>query len=299
MQQEERAAVRKKCARKRRRRQCLRIVLLTFVLLGALDTTSLAAPVDVIHSLVGGTDSQTLRIILELTLIALVPTLLIMMTGFTRIVIVLSMARNALGLQNTPPNMVIIGLALFLTYFVMSPVLTQVSNTAVEPYIKEEITYQQFSKAAMKPFRSFMFKETYKSDLNYFCELDGIDESTLKNKSSQKSSTSASSGSSTSSSSSKKSTKKTVDTSDSAALAKIPNRVVISAFITSELKHAFAIGLFIYIPFIIIDMVVASTLMAMGMMMLPPTTISMPFKIMLFVLVDGWQLTIGTLIKSF
>lgn len=293
MQQEEGAAVSKKDARKRRRRQCLRIVLLTFVLLGALDTTSLAAPVDVIHSLIGGSDSQTLRIILELTLIALVPTLLIMMTGFTRIVIVLSMARNALGLQNTPPNMVIIGLALFLTYFVMSPVLTQVSNTAVEPYIKEEITYQQFSKAAMKPFRSFMLKETYKSDLNYFCELDGIDKNTLKNKSSQKSSTSTSSERST------KSTKKTVDTSDSATLAKIPNRVVISAFITSELKHAFAIGLFIYIPFIIIDMVVASTLMAMGMMMLPPTTISMPFKIMLFVLVDGWQLTIGTLIKSF
>jgi len=229
-----------------------------------LSCTTLAAPADVIQSLLGGTDSQTLRIILELTLIALVPTILLMMTGFTRIVIVLSMVRNAIGLQNTPPNMVIIGLALFLTYFVMSPVLTEVSDTALEPYIKEEITYQEFSEAAMKPFREFMLGQTYQSDLDYFCNLADVNDG------------------------------KPVEDLD-----EIPNHVLLSAYMTSELKHAFAIGLFIYIPFIIIDMVVASTLMAMGMMMLPPATISMPFKIMLFVLVDGWQLTVGTLINSF
>lgn len=261
----------------RRVRRCLRTVLLTAAAVCALTATSLAAPSDVVQSLIGKTDSQPLRIILGLTAIALVPTILVMMTGFTRIVIVLSMTRNALGLQNTPPNIVIIGLSLILTFFVMSPVLTKVSNNAVEPYVKEEITYQEFSREAMKPMRKFMLNETYKSDLNYFCKLAGIG---TGGKAGAAKSAAAAGG-------------KTVKVSQ------IPNRVVMAAFVTSELKHAFAIGLFIYIPFIIIDMIVASTLMAMGMMMLPPATISMPFKIMLFVLVDGWQLTIGTLIKSF
>jgi len=251
--------------RGRRGKLCLRIALLTGVLTCLLTSSTLAAPSDIVASLLGGSDSQALRIIMELTLIAMVPTLLIMMTGFTRIVIVLSMVRNAIGLQNTPPNIVIISLSLFLTYFVMSPVLTQVSNTALEPYINNQINYQEFSELAMKPFREFMFQETYDSDLSYFCQLAKVGDDDGK-----------------------------VDD-----LNTIPNRVVISAFMTSELKHAFAIGLFIYIPFIVIDMVVSSTLMAMGMMMLPPATISMPFKIMLFVLVDGWQLTIGTLVHSF
>lgn len=242
-----------------------KVTLLVMILVCGLCTTALAAPSDVVESLLSGTDSQALRIILELTLIALLPTILIMLTGFTRIVIVLSMLRNAMGLQNSPPNVVIIGLSLFLTYFVMSPVLTEVSNTALEPYINEKITYQEFSTAAIKPFREFMFKQTYQTDLSYFCDLADVD----------------------------------LGDGGEAALEAVPTHVVVSAFMTSELKHAFAIGLFIYIPFIIIDMVVASTLMAMGMMMLPPATISMPFKIMLFVLVDGWQLTIGTLINSF
>lgn len=254
----------KKSIRRRRGKQCLRIVLLTTALTFALSSSTLAAPADLVDSLLKGSDSQALRIILELTMIALLPTLLIMMTGFTRIVIVLSMVRNALGLQNTPPNIVIIGLALFMTYFVMNPVLVKVSDTALEPYLNNQITYQEFSKAAMEPFRDFMLKETYQSDLNYFCDFADVGEG-----------------------------------KPAEHLDEIPSHVVISAFMTSELKHAFAIGLFIYIPFIIIDMVVASTLMAMGMMMLPPATISMPFKIMLFVLVDGWQLTIGTLIHSF
>lgn len=273
--------IQKKKTAAQRVRRYLRVILMTVAAAGLLTASSLAAPADVVQSLIGKTDSQPLRIILGLTMIALVPTLLVMMTGFTRIVIVLSMTRNALGLQNTPPNIVIIGLSLILTFFVMSPVLTKVSNTAVEPYIKQEITYKEFGTKAMKPMRQFMLNETYKSDLNYFCKLAGV--GTDK-------SDSASSSKTESSESSKSATVK---------VSQIPNRVVMAAFVTSELKHAFAIGLFIYIPFIIIDMIVASTLMAMGMMMLPPATISMPFKIMLFVLVDGWQLTIGTLMKSF
>lgn len=276
---------RKKQARGIRLRRCLRMALLTAVSAGLLTAPSLAAPSDVVQSLLGKSDSQPLRIILGLTVIALVPTILVMMTGFTRIVIVLSMTRNALGLQNTPPNIVIIGLSLILTFFVMSPVLTKVSDTAVEPYIKEEITYQEFSVKAMKPMRKFMLNETYKSDLNYFCKLAKVGGSDK---------TDAAGASKTTSSKGGTSSKGTA-----VKVSQIPNRVVMAAFVTSELKHAFAIGLFIYIPFIVIDMIVASTLMAMGMMMLPPATISMPFKIMLFVLVDGWQLTIGTLMKSF
>lgn len=264
MDEREQSAGAGRTARGRRRKQCLRIALLTTALLCLLTAPSLAAPADLVESLLGGSDSQAMRIILELTLIALLPTLLIMMTGFTRIVIVLSMVRNAIGLQNMPPNTVIIGLALFLTYFVMSPVLTQISDTALQPYLDEQITYQEFSERAMEPLRTFMLKQTYQSDLNYFCDLADVGNG-----------------------------QPVTD------LTTVPNRVVIPAFVTSELKHAFAIGLFIYIPFIVIDMVVASTLMAMGMMMLPPATISLPFKIMLFVLVDGWQLTIGTLIHSF
>lgn len=261
------------------------MALLTAVSAGLLTAPSLAAPSDVVQSLLSKSDSQPLRIILGLTMIALVPTILVMMTGFTRIVIVLSMTRNALGLQNTPPNIVIIGLSLILTFFVMSPVLTKVSNNAVEPYIKEEITYQEFSVKAMKPMRKFMLNETYKSDLNYFCKLAKIGGSDKAD---------AAGASKAVPSKSETSSKSTA-----VKVSQIPNRVIMAAFVTSELKHAFAIGLFIYIPFIVIDMIVASTLMAMGMMMLPPATISMPFKIMLFVLVDGWQLTIGTLMKSF
>lgn len=205
-------------------------------------------------------DSDSLRIILQLTLIALVPTLLIMLTGFTRIIIVLSMCRNAVGMQNMPPNMVLIGLALFLTYFVMSPALKTINTEALQPYLNEEIEYQEFAEKAMDPLRDFMLKQTYASDLDFFVDLSK---------------------------------------EEAVSAEEAPNSVLIPAFITSELKHAFAIGFFIYIPFIVIDMVVASTLMAMGMIMLPPATISLPFKILLFVLVDGWQLTIGTLINGF
>jgi flagellar biosynthetic protein FliP len=208
-----------------------------------------------------GEESQALKIIILLTLITLLPTLLIMLTGFTRIVIVLSMIRNAIGLQNMPPNSVIIGLSLFITFFVMSPALSQINEEAYKPYSEGEIKFEEFADKAMEPLRDFMLKQTYKTDLNIFTDLAGIEET---------------------------------DNLDD-----IPNRIVIVSFMTSELKHAFAIGFFLYIPFIVIDMIVASTLMSMGMLMLPPAMISMPFKILLFILVDGWQLTIGTLITSF
>jgi flagellar biosynthetic protein FliP len=240
------------------------ITSLTFVLCIALLTVvtrnASAAPFDDLKSLLDN-DEQSLQIIMILTAITLIPTMLIMLTGFTRIVIVLSIVRNAIGLQNMPPNTVLIGLAIFITYFVMSPVLTQINDVAYQPYIKNEIEFSEFTENAMVPIRDFMLKETYESDLGFFKDISNIDKST--------------------------------DVKD------VPDRVVIAAFVTSELKHAFAIGFFIYIPFIVIDMIVASTLMAMGMMMLPPAMISMPFKILLFVLVDGWRLTIGSIINSF
>lgn len=236
------------------------VFIFCVILMTSISKNAAAAPFDSIKSLLDN-NSQSMQIIMILTAITLVPTILIMMTGFTRIVIVLSIVRNAIGLQNMPPNTVIIGLAIFITYFVMSPVLTQINNVAYQPYIKNEIEFTEFSTKAMEPIREFMFKETYESDLNFFEGLAKIDKSTeAKN---------------------------------------VPDHVVVASFVTSELKHAFAIGFFIYIPFIVIDMIVASTLMAMGMMMLPPAMISMPFKILLFVLVDGWRLTIGTIINSF
>lgn len=228
--------------------------------LAAVSKNASAAPLDTLKDLLNN-DEQSLQIIMILTAITLIPTMLIMLTGFTRIVIVLSIVRNAIGLQNMPPNTVIIGFAIFITYFVMNPVLTQINETAYQPYIKNEIEFTEFAPKAMEPIRGFMLKETYESDLRFFEGLSKIDPST--------------------------------------PVEEIPDRVVIAAFVTSELKHAFAIGFFIYIPFIVIDMIVASTLMAMGMMMLPPAMISMPFKILLFVLVDGWKMTIGAIVKSF
>lgn len=202
-----------------------------------------------------------IQIMLLLTVLALAPSILIMTTGFTRIVIVLSFIRNALGLQQMPPNQVLIGLSLFLTFFVMTPVISEINETAYQPYLQEEITQEQAIDNTMKPIREFMLKETYPKEMNLFLAMaqmpvpESFDE--------------------------------------------IPTNIIIPAFITSELKKAFQMGFFIFIPFIIIDMIVASTLMSMGMMMLPPSMISLPFKVLLFVMVDGWSLTIQTLISSF
>ena len=207
-----------------------------------------------------GENTQTVDIVILLTILTLLPSIVVMMTGFTRILIVLSFMRNALGMQQTPPNQVLIGLALFLTLFVMGPVVTDVYNNAYIPFTSQEIDQEEFIERAMEPTRKFMMDQIYETDMDFFVSLS----------------------------------REPVEDLDS-----IPNKLVIPAFITSEIKHAFMIGFFIYVPFIVIDMVVASTLMAMGMMMLPPAMISLPFKVLLFVLVDGWQMVIGSLIKSF
>jgi len=207
-----------------------------------------------------GESTQTVDIIVLLTILTILPSILLMLTGFTRILIVLSFVRNALGMQQTPPNQVLIGLALFLTLFVMQPVLDTVYTEAYVPFTNQEINQDEFIERAMAPTREFMLAQTVDTDINFFTAMSGGE----------------------------------YDTD-----ADIPNSVLIPAFLTSEIKQAFLIGFIIYIPFIVIDMIVASVLMSMGMMMLPPAMISLPFKVLLFVLVDGWQLIIGSLVQSF
>ncbi len=202
----------------------------------------------------------SIRLLIILTILTLAPSILIMLTSFTRIVIVLSFIRNALGMQQTPPNQVIIGLALFLTFFVMAPVGSEINSSAIQPYVNEEITFDEALDRAMEPVREFMFKQTRDKDLALFINISQTKADNL---------------------------------------AQIPNHVLIPAFIISELKTAFQIGFVIYIPFLVIDMVVSSTLMSMGMMMLPPVIISLPFKILLFILVDGWNLIVRSLIMGF
>jgi flagellar biosynthetic protein FliP len=209
---------------------------------------------------VNGKGVDTLEIIEMFTLLALAPSILIMTTCFTRIIIVLSFLRNALGLQQTPPNQVLIGIALFLSLFIMNPVISEINTQAYQPYKEEKITQEQFLEKASVPLKKFMLKQTKKDDLNLFVKLS-------------------------------KSEVKSVDD--------VPITVVIPAFMTSELKRAFTIGFLIFIPFLIIDMIVSSTLMSMGMIMLPPAMISLPFKLLLFVLVDGWDLLFKTLATSF
>jgi flagellar biosynthetic protein FliP len=208
--------------------------------------------------------SSTLQILMVLTVISLAPSILIMVTSFTRIIIVLHFVRSALGTQTTPPNQVLVGLALFLTFFIMSPVISKINTEAVKPLSAGEITTQEAWDAGVKPLRTFMLEQINNpKDLKLFLDIAEIDIKTLA-------------------------------TEDD-----IPITVVIPAFVISELRTAFIIGFLIYIPFIVIDMVVASTLMSMGMMMLPPTMISTPFKILLFIMADGWNLVIGSVVKTF
>lgn len=209
-----------------------------------------------------GSVNGTLRILITLTLIALAPTLLIMLTSYTRIIIVLHFTRAALSTQTAPPNQVLVGLALFLTFFIMRPTLTQVYTEALVPFDNGQITQEEFFEEALDPLRQFMYGQTQTKDVRMFLEISK-------------------------------------EEWDGQSLDGIPTEVLIPSFIISELRKAFIIGFLIYIPFIVIDMVVASALMSMGMMMLPPTTISMPFKILLFVLADGWNLIIGNLVKTF
>lgn len=205
--------------------------------------------------------SLSLQTLLFLSSLAFLPAMLLMMTSFTRIIIVLSLLRTAMGTQATPPNQVLLGIALFLTFFIMSPVLAQVYDTAWQPLSNETINFEEFLVRAQLPFREFMLAQTREPDLALFVRL--------------------------------------ADVGPSQGPEELPFRVLLPAFVTSELKTAFQIGFTVFIPFLIIDLVVASTLMALGMMMVPPVTISLPFKLMLFILVDGWQLIIGSLAQSF
>ncbi len=207
-----------------------------------------------------GNLSSTVKILLVLTVLALAPSILVMLTSFTRIIIVLHFVRMAIGTQTSPPNQVIIGLALFLTLFIMWPTISTINTRAIQPLDKGQITQQEAYKRAKEPVREFMYGQTQSKDLNLFCDIAGI---------------------------------KYKDYDD------VPMHVLIPSFILSELRSAFIMGFLIYIPFIVIDMVVASVLMSMGMMMLPPTTISLPFKILLFIMADGWNLVIGSLVKTF
>ena len=205
--------------------------------------------------------SGTLQILLIITVISLAPSILVMVTSFTRIIIVLHFVRTAIGTQSSPPNNVLIGLSLFLTLFIMSPVIAQIKSEAYDPLVAEEITQQEALERGIQPLREFMLKQTRQDDLRLFMDIAKIEP---------------------------------VESVDELSIT-----IIIPAFIISELRAAFIIGFLIYVPFIVIDMVVSSVLMSMGMMMLPPTTISMPFKILLFILADGWNLVIGQLVNSF
>ena len=208
--------------------------------------------------------SAPLRILLVLTVLSIAPFILLMMTSFTRIIVVLHFVRTALGTQTSPPNQVLLGLALFLTLFIMSPVMSQINTDAIQPFDAGEITQEEALERGMAPIREFMFKQTNRKDIKLFLEIQ------------------------------EKSDEVNVESIDD-----IPTTVLLPAFMISELRAAFIMGFLLYLPFIVIDMVVSSTLMSMGMMMLPPTTISMPFKLLLFVLADGWDLLIGQVVKTF
>ena len=208
-----------------------------------------------------GSRSASVRIIVLLTLLSIAPSLLIMLTCFVRIIMVLGFTRNALGLQQMPPNQVLIGFALILTLFVMSPVIDEIKTEAYIPYVLEQIDLEEAAARGAGPLREFMLRQTRADDLGMFFRFTGED--------------------------------------IPEDVTETPMKIVIPAFLTSEFRRAFEIGFFIYIPFIVIDMIVSSTLMSMGMMMLPPITISLPFKVLLFVVADGWSLTVQTLLSSF
>ena len=242
----------------------LAIIILTLVVSASHAADIPATSLFSIQMPDGDNPAQTsvvLQIFLLLTVLSLAPAILIMLTSFTRIAIVLSVLRQAIGTQSMPPNQVIIGLALFLTFFVMSPVWEKVNQEALSPYLESQITQQEALVRAMEPVRDFMFKQTREKDLAMLMEI--------------------------------------AKAPRPKSLADVPTTVLIPSFIISELKTAFQMAFMLYVPFLIIDMVVASVLLSMGMMMLPPVMISLPFKLMLFVLADGWHLIVGSLVKGF
>lgn len=204
---------------------------------------------------------STIKLIIMMTVLTLAPAILIMMTGFTRILIVLSFLRQAMGVQQMPPNQLLVGLSLFLTFFVMQPAFKEINDKAVTPYVNGTISQDAAIDNALSPLRRFMFAQTRDQDLSLFVKMAHVEQPKTR--------------------------------------ADVPTLVLVPSFIVSELKTAFMIGFIIFLPFLIIDILAASVLMAMGMMMVPPVVISLPFKIMLFVLVDGWSLLIGSMVKSF
>lgn len=210
---------------------------------------------------INGDRVPTLELLLMLTVIALLPSILVMMTSFTRIVIILSFVRNALGVQQVPPSMVMVGISLFLTLFIMDPVISEINTNVYEPYKQEEISQEEALERAQEPLKEFMLRQTELSSVNLYIDLSGTEEV--------------------------------------GELTELPMTVIVPAFMTSELKRAFMAGFLLFLPFLLIDIVVSTTLMSMGMFMLPPATISLPFKLLLFVTVDGWQLLFSTLVQSF
>ncbi len=237
--------------------------LLLLTLIPEAQAQSAGIPTIAVDS--GNGDSQTYSVTLEIlalmTVLTLLPAILLMMTSFTRIIIVLSILRQALGTAQTPSNQIILGLALFLTLFVMSPVFDQVYQVALQPYLDGSLSALEALRMATEPFKTFMLAQTRETDIRMFADIAGVTE---------------------------------IESPE-----QTPLTLLMPAFVTSELKTAFQIGFLIFIPFVIIDLVVASVLMSMGMMMLSPMIISLPFKLMLFVLVDGWALIMGTLASSF
>ena len=249
----------------------LRILLSGLVLAALFSLAGLASaqtmvPLPQIHLGVEASDSPqdtavSLQILAVITILAVAPAILLLMTSFTRIVIVLSLIRNALATNQTPPSQVIIGLAMFLTFFVMAPTFTQVYEGALAPYLSGEMSQAEALEQGSRPIRQFMMKHTREKDLAVFYEISNHERPETPEQ--------------------------------------VPMQILIPAFVLSELKSAFQLGFVIFVPFIVIDMVVASTLMAMGMLMLPPVMISLPFKILLFVMVDGWNLIARSLLVSF
>jgi flagellar biosynthetic protein FliP len=209
----------------------------------------------------GGQFALSLQLLVVLTILAIVPAILLMATSFTRIVVVLSLLRSAIGIPQLPPNQVLLGLALFLTFFVMAPVWTRINGDALQPYLEGRISQEQALESGQKPLREFMLGQTKEEDLALFVTL--------------------------------------AKTPRPATTADVPLEVLLPAFVTSELKTAFTMGFLIFVPFLVIDLVVASALMAMGMVMVSPTQIALPFKLLLFVLVDGWVLVVQSLVRSF
>lgn len=235
---------------------------LTLVLL--IPSLAWAQGIPLVNVSASGKDTQyslSLQLLALMTTLTLLPSLLLMMTSFVRIIIVMSILRQALGTGQTPPNNVLVGISLFLTLFIMSPVMTEVYQNAISPYMQNSLSFDKALAAAETPIRGFMVKQTREDDISLFMQM--------------------------------------AKRADAAGAESVPFTTLVPAFITSELKSAFTIGFLIYVPFVVIDLIVASVLMSLGMMMLSPMMISMPFKLMLFVLVDGWSLIMGSLAASF